>query len=468
MKHISILFLLFAFFSANAQYTIDRINAPQNPLPLKYTKAHFGLKGAVEKTQINLHFLEFNAKGNLLSEYNQGSYKYSYDAKGFLIKQNYEGSYPIEYTIICDVKGRIIKISDGKEDTRTYTYNSQGLLIQIDYKSGSKTTHTYDDQGRISASNSEFLNYYYTYTSSNGFLKVDRKRIFQDDVDAATTTTIFYTDKGFEIFDFTGRYLNTYDEQGNPINGVNDGWTNEQTHTYYGQTQRKGDEIILPSSVEAFGANCISGDCKNGWGKTVYLDGSFYEGFWNKGFRNGYGTFNSATFLYAGEWKNHNINGVGYGKTQTENLFGNFKNAELNGYAYRTSAEKTTIGYFSNDHCSFPQPYASNNVSKGCIMGDCDNSFGRYVYEDGKVFEGFSKEKNWVLGELKLDNSSHYQGEFKDGEFHGFGRYQDADGTQYSGEWEKGKYHGLGFYQEADGKNRKIGLWEKGVLVKAM
>ena len=44
-----------------------------------------------------------------------------------------------------------------------------------------------------------------------------------------------------------------------------------------------------------------------------------------------------------------------------------------------------------------------------------------------------------------------YRGQFKDGDFHGFGIYQGEDGSQYQGNFSKGSYHGYGQLTFSDG-----------------
>ena len=53
-----------------------------------------------------------------------------------------------------------------------------------------------------------------------------------------------------------------------------------------------------------------------------------------------------------------------------------------------------------------------------------------------------------------------YEGEFKDGKYHGHGSYTWSDGKKYLGEWKDGKpWNGTGY----DNDGNIIGKWVNGV-----
>ena len=51
-----------------------------------------------------------------------------------------------------------------------------------------------------------------------------------------------------------------------------------------------------------------------------------------------------------------------------------------------------------------------------------------------------------------------YEGEFKDGKYHGQGVFTWSDGARYEGEWKDGNRHGQGVYTDDDG--RYEGEWK--------
>lgn len=80
-----------------------------------------------------------------------------------------------------------------------------------------------------------------------------------------------------------------------------------------------------------------------------------------------------------------------------------------------------------------------------CLQGDCQNAWGRFLDDKGRIYEGF----------------------FKDGERSGKGAFYYSNGDRYEGEWLSGLPHGSGIRYFADG-TLQGGRWEKGQLVEEM
>ena len=70
--------------------------------------------------------------------------------------------------------------------------------------------------------------------------------------------------------------------------------------------------LNIATSVIAFEGTCIKGNCKNGYGTSLFDDGRVYEGQWKKGLFDGMGKliFISGS-KYTGEFKNGLMNGYG-------------------------------------------------------------------------------------------------------------------------------------------------------------
>lgn len=75
----------------------------------------------------------------------------------------------------------------------------------------------------------------------------------------------------------------------------------------------------------------------------------------------------------------------------------------------------------------------------GCILGDCINGTGTYIYK----------------------NLNKYTGKWQDGKRHGRGSFYYIDGEQYSGNWQEDRRHGEGSYTYISG-NRYVGSWANG------
>ena len=61
-------------------------------------------------------------------------------------------------------------------------------------------------------------------------------------------------------------------------------------------------------------------------------------------------------------------------------------------------------------------------------------------------------------------DGSTYEGDWKNGQRHGYGVWERTDGLRYEGEWEYDKPHGQGVLTTTEGQ-RRSGVWEKGKYV---
>jgi hypothetical protein len=85
---------------------------------------------------------------------------------------------------------------------------------------------------------------------------------------------------------------------------------------------------------------------------------------------------------------------------------------------------------------------------------------GKYTYVDGSVYEGeWEVDKKHGTGKFIFASGDVYEGEYKDGKQHGQGKYTYANANVYEGEYKDGKQHGNGKYTYANG-NVYEGEWE--------
>ena len=82
-------------------------------------------------------------------------------------------------------------------------------------------------------------------------------------------------------------------------------------------------------------------------------------------------------------------------------------------------------------------------TTSGCAMGDCDDSYSRFFFKEGHMYEG----------------------ELKDGTFHGYGMYVWSNGDMYAGGWLNGKQHGSGVFVAANSTSPIRGFWDNGQYV---
>lgn len=66
----------------------------------------------------------------------------------------------------------------------------------------------------------------------------------------------------------------------------------------------------------------------------------------------------------------------------------------------------------------------------------------------------------------KFSGGGQYNGNWKDGMYHGYGECTWPDGHLYKGEWKEGKTHGKGVEYRADGSIRHEGMFRDDEPVK--
>lgn len=97
---------------------------------------------------------------------------------------------------------------------------------------------------------------------------------------------------------------------------------------------------------------------------------------------------------------------------------------------------------FATDAFYFELFDNTNFTKAGCVMGDCNNGYGRY----------------------KFDTGDEYEGDFKNGYYDGYGIYIWANGAVYAGQWQNGKRHGVSTSVGSDGI-AYTSNWKDDVLV---
>jgi hypothetical protein len=92
-------------------------------------------------------------------------------------------------------------------------------------------------------------------------------------------------------------------------------------------------------------ADCIKGDCKNGYGEYVFSDGSKYSGYWAKRKKTGEGTYEWANGdKYEGGWKKNNFSGKGTMTTADGwSYSGTWLKDKKHGEGIQTNADGTII-----------------------------------------------------------------------------------------------------------------------------
>jgi hypothetical protein len=85
----------------------------------------------------------------------------------------------------------------------------------------------------------------------------------------------------------------------------------------------------------------------------------------------------------------------------------------------------------------------TKDFQKGrCSMGDCYNSYSRYTYDDGTIYEGIVKNGEIdIYGSIAYPNGDFYVGGINEGRKHGYGIYYDfAQKLYYNVQFKNDKY----------------------------
>jgi MORN repeat protein len=216
--------------------------------------------------------------------------------------------------------------------------------------------------------------------------------------------------------------------------------------------------------------DCESGDCQNGWGKKNF-DYGYYEGFWKNGDRHGYGLFDwTSSGNYIGFWNNDEMDGYGCYLGEDKDLIGQYVSGSLHGYGHTREIEtnKWVYGYFQNYLVEDEYTFYDNDISTGCIAGDCQSKYGRYKWSNGDTFTGFFQNGKMFMGTYLFATGDKYEGMFnKENQFHGEGRFFFEDGSYYGGGWYNGQQSGRGYYHNSS-YERQIGEWSNGNLVRSL
>jgi hypothetical protein len=207
---------------------------------------------------------------------------------------------------------------------------------------------------------------------------------------------------------------------------------------------------------------CQLGDCTNSYSKYKFSNNETYEGELKNGLFDGMGIYFWADgSAYSGEWKG----GLKHGRGILLNSYGTTTSGywKDNNY-YGTSAPPAETVVTPVVPVTPVAPVTPTVTTTGCVSGDCNNGFGKFVYSDGDVYEG-----NFLLGYRHgFGKYIYYEGDVYDGIWSwnirtGLGYYKWPSGNEYIGYWVDNNMEGLGTKYYASGTN-EAGEWKAGVF----
>lgn len=188
--------------------------------------------------------------------------------------------------------------------------------------------------------------------------------------------------------------------------------------------------FLLGYNFSSAQSECIRGNCKDNFSFQNF-ERSYQVGFYKDGKLEGFGVQVDSTSEYFGNFIKGKKEGLFYYVKNKEAIYGSFKNdlpiglhvaRIVSGYDYRN--------YNDEGEMVSKSPPVVNEVTVGCIQGDCMNGYG-VVNQDDNFFAG-----NYIDGKLQ-GNSMLYRTEekriiyceMKAGVFNGTCIVYDFDGT---------------------------------------
>ena len=190
-------------------------------------------------------------------------------------------------------------------------------------------------------------------------------------------------------------------------------------------------------------AQCIDGDCKNGFGTSGNFE-SIYQGDWKNGLLDGKGIYMNKKFQseYRGDWSKGKKNGEGaeidymgvcyIGHWENDERKGEGTYLYKNGY-YKKGMFPDNLKYYSNENVEITENEFGkitdleilNRTGYGCVSGDCKNGTGTYNF-------------------YRYVNKCTYTGQWKNGKYNGEGILTQEDGYSYTGHWKDNNQEGEG------------------------
>lgn len=259
--------------------------------------------------------------------------------------------------------------------------------------------------------------------------------------------------------------------------------------------------LILLATITYTNAQCLSGNCRDGYGKFKFDNGDIYIGQFEGHKSSGQGVcVYSNGIKYVGTWKNGKIEGEGrmilqdgtiksglwkdnkyvqqtangclsgdctngygiYLFDDGRKYLGTFKNGEphAQGTVFYPDGAKyvgswkgkqrngegtlfSTNGFIQEGAWQNDNFVGETRAAKGCIEGNCQNGEGIYVYRDNTRYEGaFQNSVAHGQGICYYSDGDMYVGEWKNHNFDGFGTMYINDGTELKGFWRAGEFVG--------------------------
>ncbi|XP_054857869.1 MORN repeat-containing protein 1 isoform X2 [Eublepharis macularius] len=168
--------------------------------------------------------------------------------------------------------------------------------------------------------------------------------------------------------------------------------------------------------------------------------------------RNGYGhyIYSNSFFEYEGEWKDGKKQGHGKLLFKDGSYYeGEFVDGEIvgNGFRYWAYTGNTYSGQFlyGELHGHGVMQYKDGRKYEGDFCYGLQEGHGLLTDKDGQQYEGsFYKSKRHGGGKMRFKNGDVYEGDWILDQRQGHGLLHCADGTVYEGQWRNDTFNGQG------------------------
>ena len=167
-------------------------------------------------------------------------------------------------------------------------------------------------------------------------------------------------------------------------------------------------------------------------------------------------SYSTSDSIYIGNYVNKKRNGQGKLILADQSYYeGNFKDGEFDGFGFYRTKNYTYKGQFINGKKNGKgkmENFSTKSVYEGEFKNDMKEGYGIEKYNDGSIYKGYYKEDvkhgNGELSLKKEKNISIYKGEFKNGKIWGKGKYKWDNKKEYEGDWENNEISGFGILTE--------------------
>lgn len=262
-------------------------------------------------------------------------------------------------------------------------------------------------------------------------------------------------------------------------------------------TAQKATKQVKKKQVEKK-TGCISGNCKNGFGKYMYSNSKnykkFYEGEFKNGLKNGKGTFHDESFgrvnkKYVGQFKDDEFHGKG-----TLTYLGTYTGQFYKGLMHGHGKQKSIVGWTFEGEFKYDKNHKGTFLFKdgskyvGQFVNGKRGGQGKFYDKTGKlIFEGRFREGKPIkksevtkgkkqykvgvyegeiingladgYGVFKMTNGMIYRGIFKEDKAYGYGIMTFPDGSKYEGYFKNDMFNGYGIMTDKNGK-KTFAEWE--------